>query len=137
MSSNIFQILSTLLFLYITLNSPVLVVGQDCPYPCYPPPIGGGNNGGGNNQPKTTFPPPSQTGYYPSPSSIFPYNPPNPNYYGNGPPSPDPIVPWFPFYYKKPPHNTDQPSSTSSQTRSTDVIFLIYPLVLSFLLLVG
>ncbi|KAI3817271.1 hypothetical protein L1987_11060 [Smallanthus sonchifolius] len=135
-----YQILSTLFFLYITLNYSTVVVGQECPYPCYPPPIGGGNGGnqggGGNNQPTTTYSPPSQMGNYPPPSTIFPYNHPNPNYYGGGPPPPDPIVPWFPYYSQKPAHSTDQPSSTGSRMRSTVVIFLISFLLFSLLLLV-
>ncbi|XP_076932995.1 uncharacterized protein LOC143598736 [Bidens hawaiensis] len=140
MSSKLHQILSISLFLYITLNSSVIIVGQECPYPCYPPPIGvgtgtstgTGGGGGGNNPPKTTFPPPSQTGYNPTP--IFPYNPPNnPNYYGSGQPPPDPVVPWFPYYYKKPPHSTDQTSSTCGRLQSTIMIFLINFLVFSLL----
>ncbi|KAJ0545331.1 hypothetical protein HanRHA438_Chr08g0334121 [Helianthus annuus] len=134
MTSIVYQILSTLFFLYITLNSSAAVVGQECPYPCYPPPIGGGNGGGGgNNQPTTTttFPPPSQTGTYPPPSTTFPYNPPNPNYYGGGPPPPNTIVPWFPYYSQKPPHSTDQPSSTCSRIVRSNVIFFVSFLLFS------
>ncbi|KAK1416066.1 hypothetical protein QVD17_31854 [Tagetes erecta] len=132
MASKLYQILSTLFFLYITtLSSSLLVViGQGCLYPCTSPPyISGG--GSGNSQPTTTFSPPSQAGNYPPPSTLFPYNPPNPDYYGGGPPPPDTIVPWFPYYSRKPPHSNDQPSSTSSRTRPTIVIFLINFLLLS------
>nr|GEU55825.1 ribonuclease H-like domain-containing protein [Tanacetum cinerariifolium] len=115
------------------------VTGQECPYPCYPPPTGGGTSGGGGGNPPptttTTFSPPSQIGYYPPPSSIFPYNPPNPNYYGNGQPAPDPVVPWLPYYYKKPPHKTDDSSSSGVPIVSSSRIFLIHVLVFSFMLL--
>lgn len=136
MASNLYQILSILLFLSITLYSPAPVVAQECPYPCYPPPIGGGGN---NPSTTTTYPPPSQTGYYPPPSTIFPYNPPNPNYYGGGggggPEAPDPIVPWFPFYYKKPPHNPEKSLSSGDRIKSTVAICFIH--LSSFLILVS
>ncbi|CAH1431421.1 unnamed protein product [Lactuca virosa] len=119
MASILYLILS--LSLFFTPNSQAdQGVAQECPYPCYPPPTGGGGGGGGGNTPTTTtYPPPSQTGYFPPPSGIFPYNPPNPNYYGNGPPAPDPIVPWFPFYYKKPPHSPDRSSSADHSVSSS------------------
>ncbi|KAI3733854.1 hypothetical protein L6452_13312 [Arctium lappa] len=142
MASNLYQILSILFFFFMTLYSLAPVVAQECPYPCYPPPIGGGgggSGGGGNNPSTTTYPPPSQTGYYPPPSTIFPYNPPNPNYYGGGgggePQAPDPIVPWFPFYYKKPPHNPEKSSYSGDRIQSTVAICFIY--LSSFLILVS
>ncbi|KAL8258261.1 hypothetical protein R6Q59_030302 [Mikania micrantha] len=131
------QILSTLFFLCITLNFFVSVMGQECPYPCYPLPVGGSNGGGGgNNQPTTSFSPPFQTRNYPPASTIFSYNPPSPNYYGSEPPPPDSIVPWFPYYSKKPAHSINQPSSSGSRMarmRPTVVISSISCLLLLLL----
>lgn len=137
MASIIYQTLSTLIFLYITLNSSISVSGQECPYPCNQQPIGNGNTntggaGGGNNPPVTTFSPPAQAANYPPPSTTLPYyNPPNTNVYGTGPPTPDTVVPWFPYYSKKPSHSTDQPSSKCGHIRSINVILFISFLVLS------
>ncbi|KAK8522621.1 hypothetical protein V6N13_115579 [Hibiscus sabdariffa] len=77
-----------------------------CPYPCYPPPTGpGGSIGTVTQAPPVSYPPPSQTGN-------LPYFPPPPPY-GNslyGQPPPDPVLPYFPYYYRKPPHRTDDQS---------------------------
>ncbi|CAF1908155.1 unnamed protein product [Brassica oleracea var. botrytis] len=99
------------------------VMETPCAYPCYPPPIGGG----GSTQPAGYYPQP--TAYYPPPGYIYPPPTTNvPDYpsppddggdYGGGyygPPPPDPILPYFPFYYRKPPHQTDQSSSASAKS---------------------
>ncbi|KAK1380722.1 arp2/3 complex-activating protein rickA-like [Heracleum sosnowskyi] len=100
----------------------------ECPYPCYPSPPAGP----GNYPPAGTLSPPSVTGgsFYPPPTGLLP-NYPSPPYLMNGvtPPAPDSLVPWFPYYYKKPPHGTDQSSSSSLRNR-TDVIGSTYLLVL-------
>ncbi|KAE8730104.1 putative TPX2 family protein [Hibiscus syriacus] len=90
-----------------------------CPYPCYPPPTGpGGGSGGGGGivtqTPPASYSPPSQTGVYPPPTGNLPIYTQPPPYGGNsfyGQPPPDPILPYFPFYYRKPPHRTDDQSS--------------------------
>ncbi|XVE74709.1 hypothetical protein DITRI_Ditri12bG0039200 [Diplodiscus trichospermus] len=105
-----------------------------CPYPCYPPPTGTGGGGGGSGgtgtgtvtqtPPASYSPPspPSQTGLYPPPGTSYPtptgnlpYSSPPP--YGNsfnGQPPPDAILPYFPYYYRKPPRQTDEESSATS-----------------------
>ncbi|KAE8698993.1 putative TPX2 family protein [Hibiscus syriacus] len=92
-----------------------------CPYPCYPPPTGpGGSTGMVTQSPPITNPQPSQTGALypppgtsnPTPTGNLPYFPPPPPY-GNslyGQPPPDPILPYFPYYYRKPPHQRDDQS---------------------------
>lgn len=92
---------------------------NECQYPCYPPPTGTGTP----TTPAYTTPPPPPSqivsypppvGYTPTPTGYYPYNPPPP--YGtlfNSPPPPDPILPYFPFYYKKPLHQTDQSAATT------------------------
>ncbi|XP_022993313.1 leucine-rich repeat extensin-like protein 5 [Cucurbita maxima] len=90
-----------------------------CPYPCYPPPTGPAT------ATPTTPSPPSQTGYgsysppafYPPPAATYPYNTPPSNgnsFDGVTPPPPDPILPYFPYYFKKPPHKPDDESSGSA-----------------------
>ncbi|KAK2996223.1 hypothetical protein RJ639_024734 [Escallonia herrerae] len=109
------QFLSITLFISLIFSSPATTTAQECPYPCYPPPTGTGNS------PPATITPPSQTGSYPPPPGFYPPptgylpNNPSPPYFPNGaPPPPDPIVPWFPYYYKKPPHGSgDQSASTA------------------------
>lgn len=102
-----------LVFIFSLLYFPYLAISETpCPYPCYPPPIGGGSS--------TTQPPP-----YPPPAFNYPYpagnlpNYPSPPYIGgggsgsfHGPPPPDAILPYFPYYFRKPPHQTDQTSSS-------------------------
>ncbi|WOH13316.1 hypothetical protein DCAR_0832825 [Daucus carota subsp. sativus] len=89
----------------------------ECPYPCYPSPPAGP----GNYPPPATLPPPSPTGgsFYPPPTGLLP-NYPSPPYRMSGvtPPAPDALVPWFPYYYKKPPHGTDQAYSSSVRNRT-------------------
>ncbi|KAL0695223.1 hypothetical protein Bca4012_062403 [Brassica carinata] len=107
-----------LVFIFSLLYFPCLAISETpCPYPCYPPPIGGGSS-------STTQPPP-----YPPPAFNYPYpagnlpNYPSPPYIDGGgsgggsgslygPPLPDAILPYFPYYYRKPPHQTDQTSSS-------------------------
>ncbi|KAI7998892.1 hypothetical protein LOK49_LG10G00895 [Camellia lanceoleosa] len=110
------------------------MMAQECPYPCYPPPTGTtGDNP--TTPPTTTKAQPIQTGSYPPPpSGYLPYSPP---YVANGnvPPPPDSMLPWFPYYYRKPPHQSDQSSSSTPLRRSTVVIhFLGFLLFSAFFL---
>ncbi|KAL7170884.1 hypothetical protein ACSBR2_035692 [Camellia fascicularis] len=135
MSPKLSQVLlSTLIFLSTILNFPGTMMAQECPYPCYPPPTGTtGDNP--TTPPTTTKAQPIQTGSYPPPpSGYLPYSPP---YVGNGnvPPPPDSMLPWFPYYYRKPPHQSDQSSSSTPLRRSTVVIhFLGFLLFFAFFL---
>ena len=127
MAPKLNQVLSTLIFISIILNFLAPATSQDCPYPCYPPPTATGNNP--PMPPATTTTPPYQTGSYPPPgfysppSGNLPYSPP---YLGTAPPSTDPMVPWFPYYYRKPPHQSDQSSSATFVRGSTVVTVLTY-----------
>ncbi|CAH8340356.1 unnamed protein product [Eruca vesicaria subsp. sativa] len=97
-------LLLSLVFIFSLLYFPYLGISETpCPYPCYPPPIG--------NLPPPTF-------NYPYPAGNLP-NYPSPPYVGGGasssiygPPPPDAILPYFPYYFRKPPHQTDQTSSS-------------------------
>ncbi|ESQ28106.1 hypothetical protein EUTSA_v10019301mg [Eutrema salsugineum] len=133
--------LSSLLFIFSLVNFPFTTISETpCPYPCYPPPIGGGSTQQtGYSQPTGYYPPP--TGYYPPPSGNV-QNYPSPPYVGGnsgggyyGPPPPDPILPYFPFYYRKPPHQTDQSSSSSVSVKTKVKIVTVASLlvVLAFL----
>ncbi|XAR63631.1 hypothetical protein NMG60_11023646 [Bertholletia excelsa] len=104
MAPNLDQVLSTLLFLFIFLNFPAVPTSQECPYPCYPPPTGPGSGTGSSSQ-TGSYPPPA---LYSPPGGYLPNSPPN---YGIVPPPPDAIVPWFPFYYRKPPNQLDKSSA--------------------------
>lgn len=131
MPSNLNQLTSlTVSIILITTLAPSSSQTQ-CPYPCYPSPPAGP----GNYPPAATLSPPLLTGgsYYPPPTGVLP-NYPSPPYHINGvtPPAPDSLVPWFPYYYKKPPHGTDQ-SSSSSLTNRTAVIGSTYLLVFAFI----
>ncbi|KAK4263941.1 hypothetical protein QN277_029291 [Acacia crassicarpa] len=103
---------------------------QPCVYPCYSPPIGGGSTPTTNtvtpSLPQTggtVYSPPTGYNNYP-----YNYNQPPPYGFGGGggvgsgfygaPPPPDPILPYFPFYYRKPPHGTGGYSSSSSSETS-------------------
>lgn len=140
MASKSNRFLSTFLFIAMTLNSPAPTTSQnECPYPCYPPPTGAGNS------PPATPTPPSQTGSYPPPAFDSPPSPtgylpnyPPPPYSADGAPSPpDAIVPWFPYYYRKPPHLSDESSSTALQGSSmTEIVTVIIFLFYNFLFLV-
>ncbi|XP_028776604.1 chitin-binding lectin 1-like [Neltuma alba] len=110
---------------------------EPCPYPCYPPPIGGTTP----TTPSVTPAPPQPVSSYPPPSGYYPYAPPPP--YGgdfNGgsgmtPPPPDPILPYFPFYFRKPPHKTDESSEAPTLQRWTGtMIATTCFLTLTFLL---
>ncbi|XP_057765897.1 leucine-rich repeat extensin-like protein 3 [Salvia miltiorrhiza] len=133
-SSNLLNILSTLLFLSTILDFLPTATPQECPYPCYPPPIGPGNG-----PPATTTPPASTTppaalsppanSFTTPPAGYIPFTPPSPYFSGAVPPPPEPILPWFPFYYRKPPHQ-DQSSSSPPATGSTNLVLFIFPLLL-------
>ncbi|OAY29221.1 submaxillary gland androgen-regulated protein 3A [Manihot esculenta] len=128
MATNLIPILS---FLFFTSILSMAMSDDTCPYPCYPPPTGTGT---------TTTPPASQTGSlpppgnYPTPTGNFPYYPSPPsgnnNYYGH--PPPDPILPYFPFYYRKPPHQTDVSSASTIVLRSSLVVATSFTLLLGF-----
>ncbi|KAJ7943013.1 leucine-rich repeat extensin-like protein 5 [Quillaja saponaria] len=132
MSHNLLNLsLATFLFFSILLHFLGTTRSDDsCPYPCYPPPTGTGSTPttpSGTTLPPpspsqsgSSYPPPSsQSGSsYPPPSGYLPYNPPPSYASGSGggfnggtPPPPDPIVPYFPFYFKKPPHQTEASSA--------------------------
>ncbi|KAK9027875.1 hypothetical protein V6N11_067697 [Hibiscus sabdariffa] len=112
-----------------------------CPYPCNPPPTGtgGGSIGGGvagtvTQTPPASYSPPSQTGVYPPPTGNLPYYTQPPPYGGNSfygqPPPPDPIMPYFPFYYRKPPHRTvDQSSGTTVRPGKSIFVITALPLL--------
>ncbi|KDP38047.1 hypothetical protein JCGZ_04690 [Jatropha curcas] len=147
MSTNNFALILPNFFFFtsiLLLHLPTMTMSDDtCPYPCYPPPTGTGT-ATGTTQPSPSsqsgsYPPPA--GNYPSPTgnnnnNNFPYN----NYYpppsfGNnyfGQPPPDPILPYFPFYYRKPPHKTDV-SPAAVATRSTFLIAMAHVFLLSLL----
>ncbi|KAG6759544.1 hypothetical protein POTOM_036026 [Populus tomentosa] len=124
MDFNLSLILSAALFFTsILVNLPSLTTSDsgECPYPCYPPPTGTGT-------PIVTTPPspPSQSAgtfsppLYPSPTGNLPYYYPPPAFANNfnSPPPPDPILPYFPFYYRKPPHQGDVSSATSLPSKN-------------------
>ncbi|XP_009778696.1 uncharacterized protein [Nicotiana sylvestris] len=143
MASKLPKLLSLLLFFPLVLNFTARTSGQECPYPCYPPPTGTGNN-----SPVALTPPYSQGyNYFPPPSiynnnpaaggSNFPYynSPPN---FVNGvvPPPPDPILPWWPYRYKNRPNYGDQySSSVSIQESRTLIMISIVPLLSLFVTL--
>ncbi|EOY00954.1 hypothetical protein QUC31_014026 [Theobroma cacao] len=122
MANSLNQAITTLFFFSSIILSFFVQAKQDnpCPYPCYPPPTGtgGGTQIGGTvpqTPPASYSPPPPQGTSYPTPTGTLPYYPPPP--YGNslyGQPPPDPILPYFPYYYRKPPHKTDDESSATS-----------------------
>ena len=143
MANTLNKALTALFFFSAIILNFFVQTKQDnpCPYPCYPPPTGTGT-GTVTQTPPATYSPPSQTGLYPPPGTSYPpptgnlpYYPPPP--YGNtlyGQPPPDPILPYFPFYYRKPPHKTDdQSSATSSPGKSFIMIATTNLLVFIFL----
>uniref|UniRef100_A0A1J3ERY8 Uncharacterized protein n=1 Tax=Noccaea caerulescens TaxID=107243 RepID=A0A1J3ERY8_NOCCA len=113
-------LLSSLVLVFYLLYFPYLVSSETpCPYPCYPPPIGGGSSTPTMTQPPP-YPPPAVN--YPSPAGNLPNYPSPPDGTGEGssgssfygtPPPPDAILPYFPYYFRKPPHQTDQTSLSS------------------------
>lgn len=140
MAKSFNHLLPTLLLASIILiNLPRSTVSDEpCPYPCYPPPTGSGTP----TTPTTTTPltpPQPQTGViYPPPAGNYPYNPPPPyggggSFGGSAPPPPDPILPYFPFYFKKPLHGVDQSSARTLGSRSTTMIATTASLALLFL----
>ncbi|KAF3432196.1 hypothetical protein FNV43_RR26935 [Rhamnella rubrinervis] len=122
----------------ILINFPRSTVSDDpCPYPCYPPPTGSGTP---TTPSTTTSPPPptpTQTGVlYPPPAGYSLYNPPPPDggsFGGSAPPPPDPILPYFPFYFKKPLHGVEVSSASTLGSRSAVMIATATNLVALFL----
>ncbi|CAH2033676.1 unnamed protein product [Thlaspi arvense] len=103
-TSNHGLLILSLVFVFSLLYFPYLTISDiPCPYPCYPPPFGGGSST-------------PSAGNYPSPDGNLPnyLSPPNSDGGGSfyGPLPPDAILPYFPYYYRKPPHQTDQTSSS-------------------------
>ncbi|KAK4430297.1 hypothetical protein Salat_1330400 [Sesamum alatum] len=124
-TSNLHMLLSTLLFLSTILET---TPQQECPYPCYPPPTGPGNNPPlPTTPPVSTLPPPLSTS---PPAGVFPFTPPSPYFLGAAPPPPEPIVPWFPFYYRKPPHQDHESSSSALELGSRSIFWTVFPLLL-------
>ncbi|XP_021896104.1 probable calcium-binding protein CML49 [Carica papaya] len=140
--------LTHLLFLTsIIVNfSATTLSDNPCAYPCYPPPTGTGSGSGSQQTPATLTPPYAQSGsysppgYYPTPASGNLPNNPTPSYGTNNnnpygaPPPPDPILPYFPFYYRKPPHQTDQSSSAPDAAAFLGKSTVAISLVLAFYL---
>ncbi|WCJ33533.1 hydroxyproline-rich glycoprotein family protein [Euphorbia peplus] len=133
-------IFSTLFLTFILLLLPQTIFSDDdtCPYPCYPPPTGTGS-------PTTPVPvnptPPTGVSYsppagnYPSPAGNFPYNPSPPfsnNNGGGGPPPPEPILPYFPFYYRKPPHKPENDNSWATTLSVSTTLVMFFPFVFLF-----
>ncbi|XP_030529141.2 leucine-rich repeat extensin-like protein 1 [Rhodamnia argentea] len=120
--------LSTLALAFAILSIIETTSSQEsCPYPpCAndPPPAAAA----AVTTPAQTgsYPAPAQPGAttYPPPAGYFPYSPPPPSggFYA-APPPPDPILPYFPYYYRKPPRTRTEPSSADAGLwRSTVVI---------------
>ncbi|KAF7827683.1 reverse transcriptase [Senna tora] len=110
-----------------------------CVYPCYPPPTGAGGTS------ETTPAPPQPGGgaaFYPPPSGYtnYPYYNQPPPYGGGGgvygtPPPPDPILPYFPFYYRKPPHRTEESTSSEANVLKWRGIFtIVTTIILAYIL---
>lgn len=129
MSSDLHKLqLSTLIFLLTVLDYPTTTTPQECPYPCYPPPAGPGNNPPvATTPPVSTTPPASFSPPFSTtpPAGFLPLTPPPPNFLGGAPPPPDPVVPWFPYYYRKPPHQ-DQSFSSPALIGSRNIIVLMF-----------
>lgn len=140
-----------LLSIITLLCFPSITRSNDpCPYPCYPPPIGTTTPTTPTPSVTTSPPAPPQSGLsYPPPSGyVNPYNP-TPPYGGGGygvgsgggggfgtPPPPDPILPYFPFYYRKPPHKPEGSSASSTIMKKwTGMIATTSTLLSLFLLL--
>ena len=130
---------SIIFFLYImllTFPAPART-DQPCTYPCNPPPMGG--------TPTTTTvtPAPPQTGgtTYSPPTGYnnYPYfynQPPPSGFTGNGgyygaPPPPEPILPYFPFYYRRPPHRTGTGEFSASSLSLVSIVWRDTELVIS------
>lgn len=141
MASPLQKLLPTLLFLSTILQFQGRLSAQECPYPCYPPPTGTGNNppltttppaGGGGGG--AAYNPPAAGGggannppaFYGPPVGVIPYYPPPGGFSGVTPPPPDPILPWFPFYPRKPPHS-ELSSSTAMQASLKAMIIAVIP----------
>lgn len=132
MASSLYKLLSTLLLLSTILDFLPTTTSQECPYPCYPPPTGPGNG-----PPATTTPPVSTTppaALFTPPAGYYPFTPPSPYFSGVTPPPPEPIVPWFPYYYRKPPHQ-DQSSSSPAIRGSRNVALFMFMFIASYFLL--
>ncbi|WOH07641.1 hypothetical protein DCAR_0727074 [Daucus carota subsp. sativus] len=100
------------------LNFPTLSSSEtECTtYPCSPSPPSESATAGTMSPPQLTggsvYPPPA-------PGGSLPTSPLPPGQASSATlPSPDSVVPWYPYYSKRPSHDTDQPSSTSRATRT-------------------
>lgn len=105
----------------------------ECPYPCSPSPPTGSESAGTLSPPQLTggslYPPPA-------PGNLIPNSPTPPDRVNSvALPAPDSVVPWYPYYSKRPiTHDTDQSSSTSLATRT---VMIGSPILLVFLFLLS
>ncbi|KAG7032542.1 hypothetical protein SDJN02_06591, partial [Cucurbita argyrosperma subsp. argyrosperma] len=140
MGSHLNKVLSTILLpLIVSVLPPATSSDDTCPYPCYPPPTDTG-------YPATpaTLTPPSQTdsgsysppAYYSPPAAYYPYNPPpydGDSFDGITPPPPDPILPYFPYYYKKPPHKPEDESGGTAVSEIGAFVFICVSVLLNLM----
>lgn len=122
---------STMLLITILMNSPLESACSDdpgsCPYPCGsinnispppppPPPADAGGGTTSSSSAATTLP----WGYYPyAPPLMSPYTG---SVGGGAPPPPDPIMPYFPYYYRKSPHQRDRQTGDAAFTGTSPAI---------------
>ncbi|PKI68411.1 leucine-rich repeat extensin-like protein 3 [Punica granatum] len=96
----------------------------NCLYPCLPPPPTTVNCPPPPSPPVPLQPP----GEPPIPYYYFP----PPWYLQVAPPPPDPILPYFPWYYRHPLRDQDNPSSAPIQKRSSiTLLWIIFLVVLA------
>lgn len=89
----------------------------ECPYPCTPSPPTGSESAGALSPPLLTG---GSLSSPPAPEGLTPNSPTPPDRVNSvALPAPDSVVPWYPYYSKRPiPHDIDQFSSTSIATRT-------------------
>ncbi|KAI6691491.1 hypothetical protein NL676_028319 [Syzygium grande] len=119
-----------------TLAEQTPLYSNECSYPCLPPPSAVTYCPPPPfppSQPSTPLPPaadqPPPAFLFPPPDAGYmPYAFPPPNYYMNSipPPPPEPILPYFPWYYKHPPFQSQSPEVIHSQSRVAIVVALCF-----------
>ncbi|KAG8382780.1 hypothetical protein BUALT_Bualt05G0112900 [Buddleja alternifolia] len=137
MASTLHNLLISLVFLSTIFDYPTTTTSQqECPYPCYPPPTGPGNNPPVITTPPVSTTPPASFSppVFSTPPAIgnFPFNPPSPYFSGVTPPPPEPILPWFPYYFRKPPHQDPSNSIASRGSSATAIIIIIFSFLFVF-----